>query len=157
MKYAKYLILLMIMLGGLTVAKAQVSVGVGVGVGPVVETPVYVEPVCQWGYYPYYPYDCVPYGYYSSDWFIDGFFIGVGPWYGYHWHGRGYDRWCHSHYGWRDRDRWDHSHIWNHAPAPRGFNHPRDEHRSQGHGEGFHGGNNGFHGGGHQDGHNGHK
>lgn len=71
-------------------ARAQaVMVGVGpvvVGVGPV--APVVpmapVEPVCSWGYYPYYPYACAPYGYYGPNWFVNGYFIGAGPWLHFH-------------------------------------------------------------------------
>ena len=29
---------------------------------------------------PHYPYACAPYGYYGPSWFVDGVFIGVGPW-----------------------------------------------------------------------------
>ena len=46
-------------------------------------------PVCQWGYYSYYPYACAPYGFYGPSWFIGGLFIGAGPWYRGYW-GRGY-------------------------------------------------------------------
>ena len=46
-------------------------------------------PVCQWGYYNYYPYACAPYGFYGPSWFIGGLFIGAGPWYRGYW-GRGY-------------------------------------------------------------------
>jgi hypothetical protein len=55
-------------------APSQVSVGVGIGVAPV----------CPYGYFDYAPYDCAPYGYYGPDWFLNGLFIGAGPWY----HGR---------------------------------------------------------------------
>src|SRR5579862_7534628 len=63
-------------------------------VDPGYAEPAYVgpPPVCQWGYYNYYPYACAPYGYYGPDWFADGVFIGVGPW------GRGWGGWGH---GWR--------------------------------------------------------
>ena len=69
-------------------AKAQVAV-VGVGIGPaIVDAPVvYGPPVCDWGYYSYYPYACAPYGYYGPGWFYGGVFIGVGPW--RHWGWRG--------------------------------------------------------------------
>ena len=57
-------------------AHAQ-SVAIGVGVGPAYVAP----PVCAYGYYPYYPYACAPYGYYGPEWFSGGVFIGAGPWF----------------------------------------------------------------------------
>ena len=53
----------------------------GVGVGPAVApAPVdYGPPDCAWGYYPYYPYGCAPYGYFGLSWFVSGVFLGVGP------------------------------------------------------------------------------
>ena len=73
-------------------ATSHAQVAVGIGVGPaVVEAPyAYGPPVCQWGYYSYYPYDCAPYGYYGPSWFAGGLFIGAGPWYHWGWGGRGY-------------------------------------------------------------------
>src|SRR6266700_3654938 len=73
-------------------APAQVSVGVEVGSDNDYSdgysddysggySDVGAEPVCPYGYYDYYPYDCVPYGYYGPSFFINGVFIGVGPWY----------------------------------------------------------------------------
>jgi hypothetical protein len=53
-------------------AEAQVSVGIG------------VAPDCPYGYYDVAPYACAPAGYCGPDWFNDGVFIGVGPWF----HGR---------------------------------------------------------------------
>lgn len=50
-------------------AGAQVSVDVG------------VAPDCPYGYYDVAPYACAPAGYYSPEWFNDGVFIGVGPWF----------------------------------------------------------------------------
>ncbi len=50
-------------------ANAQVSVDVG------------VAPVCPYGYYDVAPYNCAPAGYYGPEWFNDGVFIGVGPWF----------------------------------------------------------------------------
>jgi hypothetical protein len=39
----------------------------------VVPAPMeYGPPVCDWGYYSYYPYACAPYGYYGPNWFYDG-------------------------------------------------------------------------------------
>lgn len=50
-------------------ASAQVSVEIG------------VAPECPYGYYDVAPYDCAPYGYYGSEWFNGGIFIGSGPWF----------------------------------------------------------------------------
>lgn len=50
-------------------AQAQITINVG--------TP----PDCPYGYYDYAPYPCAPYGYYGSEWFLNGVFIGVGPWF----------------------------------------------------------------------------
>jgi hypothetical protein len=52
-----------------TRTQAQVSVNIG------------VEPVCPYGYYDYAPYACAPYGYYGPEWFVNGVFIGAGPWF----------------------------------------------------------------------------
>jgi len=38
-------------------------------------------PACPYGYYDSTPYSCAPYGYYSPKWFVDGAFIGAGPWF----------------------------------------------------------------------------
>jgi hypothetical protein len=50
---------------------AQISFGVQIG----------AEPVCPYGYYNYAPYSCAPYGYYGTEWFSNGVFIGAGPWF----------------------------------------------------------------------------
>jgi len=50
-------------------ATAQVSVQIG------------APPDCPYGYYDYPPYACAPYGYYGPEWFVNGVFIGVGPWF----------------------------------------------------------------------------
>jgi hypothetical protein len=92
---------------------------VAVQVGP--------PPACPYGYYDVPPYECAPYGYYGPEWFANGVFIGVGPWFhgNEHWHGRvDYD-----HYGW---DRY-------HGERP----HPGDRAdggHNVGHMENFHGG-----------------
>lgn len=52
-------------------ADAQVSVGVNIG----------EPPVCPYGYYDVPPYACAPYGYYGPEWFVNGVFIGAGPWF----------------------------------------------------------------------------
>ena len=50
-------------------APAQVSINIG------------AAPVCPYGYFDYAPYNCAPYGYYGSEWFSGGVFIGAGPWF----------------------------------------------------------------------------
>jgi hypothetical protein len=102
MKYMRYAALLAVLMLPLAYSQAAVGIGIGVGVGgPVVAGP----PVCAYGYYPDYPYTCAPYGYYGASWFVNGVFIGAGPWYhgwghpfyparpygrGWGWGGRGY-------------------------------------------------------------------
>src|SRR6266404_4175177 len=131
MRYLRVLALLGITLGSASFAHAQrVVVGVGPAYGYVGPAPV-----CAYGYYDYYPYACAPYGYYGPDWFLDGVFIGAGPWfhgyYGRGYYGRGY--YGRGGYGYRGRDGFDRGGF----RGDRGF-----------HGErGFHGGDNGFHGG----------
>jgi hypothetical protein len=117
----RYLALMaVVMMMPLAYANAAVSVGVGVGVGPVV---VGAAPVCSYGYYPYYPYACAPYGYYGPSWFVGGAFIGAGPWY----HG-----WGHPVY----------PHAWGHGPfVARGYaGHPFAGRGFAGHAGGFRGG-----------------
>lgn len=53
--------------------RAQISINVGPPPGP--------PPECPYGYYDFPPYACAPYGYYGPDWFINGVFIGAGPWF----------------------------------------------------------------------------
>lgn len=116
MRFLRYAALFGICLFCASFASAQ-RVVVGVGVGPGYVGP---PPVCAYGYYDYYPYACAPYGYYGPQWFVNGVFIGVGPWYHWYWrhpgwyrrgfYGRGWhgDR---DHDGWRDRGfrrDWDH-------------------------------------------------
>src|SRR6266446_6516806 len=151
MRYLRFFgllgIALAIFLFSASSANAQrVTFGVGIG-GPAYYGPA---PVCAYGYYDYYPYACAPYGYYGPDWFLDGVFIGAGPWfhgyygrgfygrgyygrgfYGRGYYGRGY--YGRGGYGYRGRDGFDRGGF----RGDRGF-----------HGErGFHGGDNGFHGG----------
>ena len=77
-------------------AHAQVRVGVAIG-APVVGP----APVCAYGYYGYYPYACAPYGYYGPSWFVNGVFIGAGPWYHGYWgpHYGGHGYYGHGYYG----------------------------------------------------------
>ncbi len=61
-----------------------------------------VAPDCPYGYFDVPPYDCAPWGYYGPEWFVDGTFIGAGPWF----HGdrrfRGYvDNRFHPDHGYR--------------------------------------------------------
>ena len=114
----------------------------GVGVGPGYYGPAYgPPPVCTYGYYNYYPYACAPYGYYGPDYFVNGVFVGVGPWYDWYyrhpgWYGRGY--YGRGYYGRGFYGRgWDHDGF-----RGRGF-----DHEGFGRGGGFHGGE-GFRGGG---------
>src|SRR6266567_6838023 len=72
MRKYKFLVLVVLALAIVTVPrKAPASVAVQVG----------VEPVCPYGYFDYAPYSCAPYGYYGSEWFNGGIFIGAGPWF----------------------------------------------------------------------------
>ena len=80
------------------------QVGVGIAIGP--------EPICPYGYFDYAPYDCAPYGYYGPDWFLNGVFIGAGPWF----HGP------HGFYGHVD-NRWDPHHGYT-GPLPARGEHP---------------------------------
>ena len=51
--------------------KSQAQIGVEIGVAPE----------CPYGYYDAAPYSCAPYGYYGSEWFSGGAFVGAGPWF----------------------------------------------------------------------------
>jgi len=91
MKYLRYVALLALLALPVAYSQAEVRVGVGIGFGGYVTGP----PVCAYGYYPSYPYACAPYGYYGPSWFVNGIFIGAGPWYhgwGHPYWGRGYGR-----------------------------------------------------------------
>ena len=72
MRYLKFVALLGILL--FTAGYTQAQVSVGFGVGPVA-VGVGPAPVCDYGYYGYYPYACAPYGYYGPDYFLSGVFI----------------------------------------------------------------------------------
>ncbi len=83
---------------------AQVSISVNIGPAPV----------CPYGYFPYRPYNCAPYGYYGPAWFPSGIFIGAGPWFRGPHDFHGYvNRYYDPRYGYRGRlprrgvrDRW---------------------------------------------------
>jgi hypothetical protein len=85
MKFLRYLAIAAVLLipFSFQTAHAQVAVGIGVGVP-------YAPPVCAYGYYGFYPYACAPYGYYGPNYFVDGIFIGAGPWFRGGW---GYGGW----------------------------------------------------------------
>lgn len=82
----KFILALALMVGLMVpMAHSQVHVGIGFGVP--------IAPMgCPYGYFDFYPYTCAPLGYYGSDWFVGGMFIGAGPWYGGH-----YNRYYHGH------------------------------------------------------------
>ena len=99
MRLFKALVLLgVLFLFGASGAYAPAQVSIGVNIGP--------EPICPYGYFAYPPYNCAPYGYYGPDWFVDGVFIGAGPWF----HGP------HGFWGHVD-NRWDPHHGY-HGPLP---------------------------------------
>jgi hypothetical protein len=79
-RYLKYLALFfaLLVLPALH-SQAQVAIRVGVNIGPSYGV-YHAPPVCEWGFYPTYPFGCAPYGYYGPEWFADGVFIGAGPW-----------------------------------------------------------------------------
>jgi hypothetical protein len=74
MRLLKFIALLSLLclFGGLS-SRSMAQVSVGVNIGPA--------PVCPYGYFDYAPYSCAPYGYYGPDWFLNGVFIGAGPWF----------------------------------------------------------------------------
>ncbi len=82
MRYVKYFALLAVLVM-VPAVYSQGQVAVGVRIGP--DYGLYnAPPVCEYGFYPDYPYDCAPYGYWAPDYFVDGVFIGVGPWYNFY-------------------------------------------------------------------------
>jgi hypothetical protein len=117
MRYLRYLALLSVLIVPAAFAHGQVSVGIGVGYpGYYAAGP----PVCQWGYYDYYPYACAPYGFYGPQWFSGGVFIGAGPWYhsyyGRGFYGRagwGYGRGFYGRRDWDGRGQWNGRSAWN--------------------------------------------
>jgi hypothetical protein len=79
--YLKYLVLLALLLVPVAYSQAQVSIGVQIGPSYGIYN---APPVCPYGFYPDYPFGCAPYGYYGPEWFVDGVFIGAGPWYNFY-------------------------------------------------------------------------
>src|SRR5712664_484705 len=148
MRYLRYLALLGIFMFNASYAKAQVSFDIGISSGYGY---VGAAPICSYGYYGYYPYDCAPYGYYGPDYFVSGVFIGAGPWfhgfygrpgfYGRGFYGRGfYGRGFYGRPGFADRGRG--------FGGRGGFEHGGfDRGGFRGGDRGFHGGGGGFRGG----------
>ena len=134
MKYLKYAAMLAVLMVPLTFAQAQVSFGIGIGPGYVAG-----PPVCEYGYYDYYPYACAPYGYYGPDWFVNGIFIGAGPWY----HGWG-GGWGRGYYG---RGFYGRGYE-GRGYGGRGYGYGGHGFAGRGPSSGFHGGRGGFGGGG---------
>jgi hypothetical protein len=89
MRYLKYFALLAFLALPAAYSHAQVSIGVQIG-------PTYgiynAPPVCEYGFYPTYPFGCAPYGYYGPEWFASGIFIGAGPWYNFYYTHSGFYR-----------------------------------------------------------------
>jgi hypothetical protein len=136
MRYLKYAGLLGILLFA-AAGSAHAQVRVGIGVGPVYVGP---EPACAYGYYPYYPYACAPYGYWGPSYFVSGVFIGAGPWYHAHWGPRYYGPGYYGRPGYAYRP----GYVYRGAPA---HGYVGGGYRGVHAEGGFHGGA-GFHGGG---------
>jgi hypothetical protein len=147
MRHLKYLILLAAVIAiPAAYSNAQVSFGVGVQIGP--DYGYYnPPPVCPYGYYPDYPFGCAPYGYWGPEWFVDGVFIGAGPWYHFYYSHPDFYRGYYAHRFYGDRDRRD---FWRRG----GWDHDRgfrgEERGFRGgdfHDRGFRGGDRAFNGG----------
>jgi hypothetical protein len=127
MRHLKYLALLVALIA-LAAAPSQAQVSVRVHIGPDYGY-YHVPPACPYGYYPDYPFGCAPYGYWGPEYFVNGVFIGAGPWYRFYyvhpafyrrWYGPGYvyfprERHFHRFRGrdWDDDDRGgDHDRGW---------------------------------------------
>ena len=121
MRYMKYFALLATLMVPFAYSQAQVRVGIGIGVGPAY---VAGPPVCAYGYYDDYPYACAPYGYYGPQYFINGVFIGAGPW--HHW---GHPAWFWNRGWYGGGDRWYGHRDWD---DHRGYAY---EHERFGHGD----------------------
>ena len=105
MRYLKYLVLLLALLALPALdSQAQVAVRIGVNIGPSYGI-YHAPPVCEWGFYPTYPFGCAPYGYYGPEWFVDGVFIGAGPWYNFYYVRPTYYRPYYFHHGFRRIER----------------------------------------------------
>ena len=152
MKYLRYMALLSLLMLPLAYSQAEVRFGVGIGFGPGY---IAGPPSCAYGYYSDYPYTCAPYGYYGPSYFVNGIFIGAGPWYhgyslsyystpyyGRSYYGRSY--YGHSYYGRSyDNRRYDDRRFDNRRFGDRDRDDRRSDSRNRGrdsHGNGFYGG-----------------
>jgi hypothetical protein len=113
--------------GLLQQAEAQVSIQIGGA-----------PPSCPYGYYNYAPYRCAPRGYWGSNYFYNGIFLGVGPWanWGYN-HG-----WGHHHFSGarRSNDRPGYHGGGHSSPHGRPGGGRPETHGNVGHGSPSHGG-----------------
>jgi hypothetical protein len=157
MKYLKYLALVSVLMIPLAYSQAQVRFGVNIGVGPgYVSGP----PACAYGYYSDYPYGCAPYGFYGPSYFVNGIFIGAGPWYhsnarpnygrpyygrpyvGRSFQDRGFDNRRFDDRRIQGRDRDDHRSFDGRGPSTSfhgGSSHGNSSHGNSSHGSGPHG------------------
>lgn len=141
---------------------AQVSIAVNIGPAPV----------CPYGYFPYRPYNCAPYGYYGPSWFPSGIFIGAGPWFRGPRDFHGYvNRYYDPRYGYRGglprrgeyygrwrNDRYFHGNAEYDGRGNRWNGHDNGWHGHNPRSQGWHGrghGNQGWHGNGHGNGNHG--
>lgn len=96
MKYFKHFVLLAVLALPAAYLQGQVTFGIQIGPDYGFYNP---PPVCAYGYYPYYPYACAPYGYWGPSWFVGGVFVGAGPWHNFYYRYPGY--WTFHGGGWR--------------------------------------------------------
>ena len=70
---------------GLSIAVLAAVAAIGTAMAPKAQAQVEVNigpaPDCPYGYYDVPPYACAPAGYYGPEWFVNGVFIGAGPWF----------------------------------------------------------------------------
>lgn len=70
---------------GFTITLFAAVAAIGMAIAPKAQAQVEVNigaaPDCPYGYYDIPPYACAPAGYYGPEWFVNGAFIGVGPWF----------------------------------------------------------------------------
>lgn len=101
MKALKHFVLLAVLALPALYLQGQVEFSVQIGPDYGFYNP---PPVCAYGYFPYYPFACAPYGYWAPAWFVGGQFVGVGPWYNFYYRYPGYwtfygGGWHHGHDG----------------------------------------------------------